>query len=456
MDIRNKRIVVVGLGSSGIDVCLYLHRKGAILSGTDAGKRSSLGERIRLLDESFIETEFEGHTEGFIEGADLLVVSPGIPKDALPIRLAMDNNIPVISEMELGYQLCKGRILAVTGTNGKSTVVTLLGEIFKKAGRDVIVCGNIGNSLTGELDKITEKTIVVLEVSSFQLEWIMDFKPAVSCILNITPDHLERYKDFNDYADAKFRIFENQTGNDLTVLNYDDPPIRNSTKTINCRRAFYSTKEPVEGMFSRDLREIYTKNMGDAEFAFTMPDCDLKGSHNIENVMAASLMAMSQGVGIETIVETLKGYKLLKHRLERVGEVRGVLFIDDSKATNIDATKRALEAMDRPVVLIAGGRDKGGDYRIITDDIKKKVKKMILIGEAAPKIEAAYNGVISMESAGTMDEATEKAFGAAADGDVVLLSPMCSSFDMFKSYKHRGEVFSCAVKNLARPADAGN
>ncbi|MDD5440483.1 MAG: UDP-N-acetylmuramoyl-L-alanine--D-glutamate ligase [Candidatus Omnitrophica bacterium] len=447
MDLRNKKVVVVGIGTSGIDACLVLHKQGAIVSATDALSRPASAGRLGLLEERFIETEFGGHTEAFLEDVELVVVSPGVPKDSLPVRYALDHYVPVISEMELGSWFCRGPILAITGTNGKSTAVTLLGEIFKKAGRDVIVCGNIGNSLCGEIDTITAKTAVVLEVSSFQLEWVADFSPRVACILNITEDHLERYKDFDDYCRAKFRIFERQTGRDILVLNHDDPTLENVPVAVPGKVFFYSLSAEVEGLFARD-RSVYRKEGERVEKLFTMPDCALKGKHNLENVMAVALMAMSQGVDIQTIVEAVRDYKLLKHRVEYIDEIDGVVFIDDSKATNIDAAKRALQAVERPVVLIAGGRDKGGDYRSVSDDIKRKVKKIIVIGEARPKIEDAYRGVVPLDSAVTLQEATLKAFRASRRGDAVLLSPMCSSFDMFRSYKERGDVFQKTVSDI--------
>lgn len=448
MDVRNNKVVVVGLGTSGLDAALLLSDNEAIVYATDSSETEDVKKNARILSDKYIEIEIGKHTEEFLEDADMMVVSPGVPKNAVPIRYALERDIPVISEMELGFLFCRGPVIAVTGTNGKSTVVTLLGEVLKKAGRDCVVCGNIGNSLCGEIKRVKPKTVVVLEVSSFQLEWIREFSPAVSCILNITEDHLERYRDMMDYADAKYRIFSKQNGNQFVILNYDDPLLKNIAKPITARPLYYSAKEKPEGIYFHKGK--FMLNLaGDERELFDMPLCALKGTHNIENIMAVTLMAMTQKVKPVVIKKALEGYKLLNHRVEKVMEIRGVVFYDDSKGTNIDATKRALEAMERRVVLIAGGRDKGGDYAKIKKEIKEKVKKIILIGESAGLIRKAYDGLVDMVDAKSLEEATAAAFKSAVSGEAVLLSPMCSSFDMFTSYKHRGEVFQRTIKEMA-------
>jgi len=447
VDLRNLNVVVVGLGQSGIDACMLLHKNAAIVSATDGGKGPVLDKAAAVLREKFIEVELGAHTEEFLSRADAMILSPGVPQDSLPVKFAERMSIPTLSEIEQGYYYCPGPILAVTGTNGKSTVVTLMGDIMKKAGRKFNVCGNIGNSLCGEIlnGRIDDKTAVVLEVSSFQLERIAEFKPAVSCILNITEDHLERYADFKGYTEAKLRIAMNQDPKSFIVLNYDDPSLRDIEHKIPATILYYSMKEPVDnGVFFENGRFIMTRK-GLARDPIAMPESDLKGSHNIENVMACLLMAEAMNVKIEAVMDAVKEYKLLHHRIEKVDEVNGVIYIDDSKGTNIDATKRALEAMDRKVVLIAGGRDKGGDYSVIKDEVLKKVKKIVLIGEAAPIIRKVFDGIVAVEDADTMENAVLKSFHAAVNGDAVLLSPMCSSFDMFRDYKHRGDAFREAV-----------
>lgn len=452
VDLRNKNVVVVGLASSGFDACMLLIEKGAIVKATDAGLNDDIQKNADFLRNKYFEVEIGSHSEAFLNDADLIVASPGVPKDSIPIKYACENNIPVISEIELGYWFCEGPIIAITGTNGKSTVVTLLGDIFKEAGRKYNVCGNIGNSLCGEIKNIDEKTTVILEVSSFQLEWIVDFKPAVSCILNITEDHLERYKDLNDYALAKYRVFLKQDKKNYAILNYDDPMLKDLNLPMAAKKIFYSRLSKIQGYYAvgTDIKHYDGEKISHV-LAIPGETC-LKGGHNVENVMAAVIIALTQKISIDAITSVLKKYKLLPHRLEYSGEVNGVVFIDDSKATNIDSTKRALEAMEKKVVLIAGGRDKGGDYNTIKPAIKEKVRKIILVGEAAPLIRKAYDGVIEMENASSIQDAVQKAYKAASKGDIVLLSPMCSSFDMFASYKHRGDAFQEAVKELLKEA----
>ncbi len=448
IDLRNLNIVVVGLGTSGIDACLLLHKAGACISATDSRPAEALPERVGKLRDLFIDIEAGGHTDEFLYGADIIVVSPGVSGDSIPLVFASKNNIPVIGEMEIGYQLCRGQVVAITGTNGKSTCVTLLGEILTRAGKKNIVCGNIGNSLCGEVDKIDKDTIVVLEVSSFQLEHIVDFKPKISCVLNITEDHLERYKGFDDYVKAKLKIYSRQDRNDVAVLNYDDPNLSMPEPRPAAKILFYSrVTAPENGIFFRE-NCFYLQKNGKPEKLFDMPDTRLKGFHNIENIMAVAACALNLGVDPGVISEAVKEYSPLGHRMEDSGTVNGVCFIDDSKATNVDSTKRALEGLEGGIILIAGGRDKGGDYLAVKDEVVSKVKKIVLIGEAAEKIRKAFEGIVPLEKADSLEQAAEAAFLSSSPGDKVLLSPMCSSFDMFRDYKHRGDVFKGAVIRL--------
>lgn len=447
MDLRNKKVVVVGLGTSGLDACSLLDDAGAVVFATDNADFEAIRRSIEKLENRYIQTEIGEHTEEFLKGSDLIVTSPGVNKDALPIKYATRNNIPIISELELGFKFTKGPIIAVTGTNGKSTVVTLLGEILKKAGRKVVVCGNIGNSLSGEALFIDRRAICVLEVSSFQLERIVDFRPTVSCILNITDDHLDRYRDFDDYAAAKLKIFSNQLEQDIAILNHDDNKLRSIRGPSKFKQLYYSRIKKVEGIYFKNGDVIYnTKNK--ARKLFTLPLMNLKGDYNLENVLAAVLISLTQGVRLKTIEEVLKEFKPLAHRMESVREIEGIEFLDDSKATNIDATKRALESIDKTIVLIAGGRSKSTNFGAIRDEIRSKVKKMILIGEAAPLIEKAFRNIVETERAVTLEDATFLAYKVAKKNEVVLLSPMCSSFDMFRDYEHRAEVFREIVRKI--------
>ncbi len=447
MDLRNKKVVVVGLGTSGLDACCLLDDAGAVVFATDNADSKIIRRSIEKLEHRYVQTEIGRHTEEFLKGSYLIVTSPGVNKDALPIRYATTNNIPIISELELGFNFTKGPIIAVTGTNGKSTVVTLLGEILKKAGKKVVVCGNIGNSLSGEALFIDRGTICVLETSSFQLERIVDFRPTVSCILNITDDHLDRYRDFDDYARAKLKIFSNQLETDIAILNHDDSKLGSLDEPSKFKRLYYSRIKKVEGIYFKNGDVIYNaKNK--TKKLFTLPSMNLKGDYNLENILAAVLISLTQGVKLETIERALKEFKPLAHRMESIREIEGIEFLDDSKATNIDATKRALESIDKMVVLIAGGRSKGSDFDAIRDQIRSKVKKMILIGEAAPLIEKAFSNIVETERALTLEDATSRAYKVAKKNEVVLLSPMCSSFDMFRDYEHRGEVFCQTVRKI--------
>lgn len=447
MDLRNQKVVVVGLGTSGLDAALLLDDLGAIVSATENDDNETVRKNLKTLEHRYIETEIGGHTEKFLKGSNLIVVSPGVPRTSMPIKYGLEDNIPIISELELGYIVGRGRIIAVTGTNGKSTVVSLVGEILKKAGKKVCVCGNIGNSLSGEIRHIDSKTICVVEVSSFQLEWIMDFRPRVSCILNITEDHLDRYCDFKDYINTKLRILSNQKEGDISILNYDDDNLRIAGNALKYKHLFYSRNNKVEGVHIEAGDVIY-KSLNKSKKLLSLPSVDLRGSHNIENIMAALLISLTQGVKPEIFVEALKEYKPLSHRMQKIAEINGIEFIDDSKATNINATKRALESLDKKIVLIAGGRGKGANYAIIRDQIRSKVKKLILIGEEASSIKNTFMRDVEIEISKTLEEATNLAYKSAGNNDIVLLSPMCSSFDMFSDYKHRSEVFRSAVDSL--------
>ena len=349
----------------------------------------------------------------------------------MPIRFAKENSIPIISELELGYHFCKGIIVAVTGTNGKSTVVSLLGEILRRAKIPVKVCGNIGNSLSGEVGAISKKTVVILEVSSFQLEWISSFRPKIALILNMTADHLDRHSSFKEYINYKMRIFENQKPEDYAILNYDDVTLRGAAKShrIRAKILYFSAKKKEKKLFE-------------------IKNTRLKGAHNLENILAAGLAAKLLGVKKASLKKSIEGFKPLGSRFEKVATIGGIDFINDSKATNIDSTRQALLSLERKAILIAGGKDKNLSYEEILPAVKKAVKKIILIGETTPKMRDIFKKVVATEESGSLEEAVRAAYESASSGETVLLSPMCSSFDMFKSYKERAEVFVGAVRKL--------
>ena len=447
MDLRNKNVTVVGLGTSGLASALLLYDEEAIVSVTDSSKGEAVIENASLLQEKYIDTEIGGHTESFLHGTELLVVSPGVTKDSLPVSYAVKNKIPVISELELGFYFCKGPITAVTGTNGKSTVVSLVGHILKAANKPVITCGNIGNAFTGEIKKITKDTCVVLEVSSFQLEWIKDFRPMISVILNMAEDHMDRYDSFENYAAAKSNIFKNQKDADVVILNYDNLKSMGNQRP-DCKTLYFSMREKVEGCY-KDKEAVSLLIRNKAKKLFTLDGFNLKGSHNEENILAATLISLIMGVKPDVIEKAVRSFKSLSHRYETVREVGGVEFIDDSKATNIDSTYRAIESLNKKTVLIAGGKDKALPYEKIIPVLKKNVKAVVLIGEAKEKIKKAIAGTVPVVECNSMEEAVREGYNLAAKGESVLLSPMCSSFDMFKSYKDRGEAFRKTVERLS-------
>ena len=449
MDLRDKKVTVVGLGESGLGSALLAEGRGALVSVTDNDDTEAIRKNAGSLKGKSIDVEIGAHTERALSRTELLVVSPGVEKSSLPVRYAIERNIPVISELELGYLFCKGPITAVTGTNGKSTVVSLLGEILREAGIPVNVCGNIGNSLSGEIQNIDETTEVILETSSFQLEWIESFRPKISVILNVTEDHLDRYDNFEDYLAAKKRIFKNQTRPDITILNYDDKNLRNivESEKIASRVLYFSAKEKVKGIYL-DRGNIKISFEDTTKTLFALRDLKLGGEHNIENILASVLVAVLREADIASIEKAVKRFKPLAHRFERVAAIEGIEFIDDSKATNVDSTYRALVSLERGAILIAGGKDKNLSYEKVLPALKTKVKKIVLIGETAHKMSESFKKFVAVEEKNSLEEAVLAAYKSASPGDCVLLSPMCSSFDMFRDYKHRGEVFREAVMKI--------
>jgi len=424
MNLKDKNVTVIGLGNSGFNAAMLAVDNGAKVCATDAGDSPALREVKKRLEAKGIKVEIGVHTEDYIKASDLVVVSPGAEETSLAIKWARARKIPVIGEMEFGYRFCKGRIIAITGTNGKSTVTTLIGQILKDGGFDTVVCGNIGNSLCGEIGRIGKNTWVVLEVSSFQLETIVDFKPNIAVILNITDDHMDRYSKFSDYFAEKLKVFKNQDKNDHLVLNYDAENLRPLADGAKSKVLFYKKSPAV----------IF--------------DTGLKGVHNTENILASILVSSIVGVKAPSTLRSIKNFKGLSHRFETVAVIDGVEYIDDSKSTTVDSTARAVDSCKSPVILIAGGKDKHSDYSAIKAKVKARVKDLILIGEAKDAIAKALRGATAMHSAKDMDEAVRLARGLAEKGDSVLLSPMCSSFDMYTSYKHRGEVFRKAVDGI--------
>ncbi|MCX5666277.1 MAG: UDP-N-acetylmuramoyl-L-alanine--D-glutamate ligase [Candidatus Omnitrophica bacterium] len=443
----NKRVTVIGLGNSGLNAALLLKDVGALVRVTEAALNAIVLKNAAILDTKGIPYELGGHTREFISKSELIVVSPGVEDSSPAVRWANELNIPIIGEMELGYKLCKGKIIAITGTNGKSTVTTLIGEILKGGNKDTVVCGNIGNSLCGEIGRINKDTWVVLEVSSFQLERIVDFKPAISIILNITDDHMDRYDKFDRYFDEKLKVFKNQDKKEILILNRDAKELAGLEKKASSKVLYYSRLSKTNGSFLKGAAIVCAVGQKEEDVC-TLKDIRLKGLHNIENVLVSVLAGALAGVKPVSMKDTIKNFTGLRHRFETISVIDGVEYIDDSKGTTVDSTLRALESCDRPVILIAGGKDKNSDYSTIRDAVKSRVKCLVLIGEARTRIRELLGEVVETREAATMQEAVELSRGLARPDDLVLLSPMCSSFDMFKDYKERGDVFKKAVLGL--------
>jgi len=445
MEPNAKNILVVGLGVSGLAAAELLLDKGFRVRVTESGENEAITGRAELLRARGAGVETGGHTAAFCAGPDLVVVSPGVPRDILPLSIAAEKKVPVIGEMELGYRYCQAPIIAVTGTNGKTTTTELIGSIMARAGRNTIVCGNIGNPLCGEIHNIKPGSIVVAEVSSFQLETIVEFRPFISVLLNVTDDHYDRHAGIEDYKKQKFRIFENQRCGDHAILHQSLMRDR-LVGGILAEKHFYGSGD---GMPSGVRGRMLSIDDGAGrKLEIPADDVPLRGAHNLENAVCSALAGMLAGADGKSVKEAIRDFTPLSHRFEKFHEFRGVEYIDDSKATNVDAAKRALESADRKVVLVAGGIDKGGDYGCMLDIVREKVKAIVVIGEAKDIITKAFSGCVPVHQEQDMRGAVRKASSLAEAGEAVMLSPMCSSFDMFSGYKERGEVFQREVKAL--------
>ena len=452
VDINNKRVLVVGLGRSGVASALFLKAQGAQVTVSDAKPQDELGEEIPVLLDHGIAVETGGHGERTFRGQDLIVVSPGVPVDSPPLVQAGALGETVIGEVELAAQFLPGPIIAITGSNGKTTTTTLAGEIVAAGGYPTVVGGNIGTPAISLVEKATSETIVVLEVSSFQLETIQTFRPKVAVVLNVTPDHLDRHRTFAAYTDAKARIFENQQTGDSAVLNADDSTCVGMASRTRAQVFWFSRKKEVnQGAYVHDGRVFSRSDSGQQEIMLAS-EIPLKGAHNVENVLAAVCVGTLMRCEPERIRKTIRDFKAVEHRLEYVATIRGVEYYNDSKATNVDATIKALESFPANVHIILGGKDKGSDYTLLNDLLRQRVKQAYTIGAAAEKIESQIKGTVEIAHAETLETAVKRAAAAAQPGDIVLLAPACASFDQFQNYEHRGRVFKEAVRELASEA----
>ncbi|MFP5277412.1 MAG: UDP-N-acetylmuramoyl-L-alanine--D-glutamate ligase [Acidobacteriota bacterium] len=447
MELKGKKVLVVGLGKSGLAAALFLRHKGAQVTVSDVRSAESLAKEIPALLEEGIMVEAGGHGLLTFRRQDLIVVSPGVPLDTPELVQARSFGLPVIGELELAARFLKGKILAITGSNGKTTTTALLGAILQEAGFQVLVGGNIGVPVISLVEQSSEETWSVLEVSSFQLESTEQFHPAVAVILNITPDHLDRHGSFENYARAKERIFAAQSGSDAVVLNADNPRTAQAAARSNAQVLWFSIEHSVRQGAWVDGGYLVHRGAPDGEIERIMPlsKIPLKGEHNVENVVAAVCAARQAGASVAAIARAIEKFQAVEHRLEYVATVNGVEFYNDSKATNVDATAKAIAAFSGGVHLILGGKDKGSDYTTLSDLLRQRVRAVYTIGSAAAKIESQLRGVVSLHSCETLERAVNTAATAARAGEVVLLAPACSSFDQFDSYEHRGRVFKDLV-----------
>jgi UDP-N-acetylmuramoylalanine--D-glutamate ligase len=451
MNVAGKHVLVVGLGKSGVSSALFLKSRGALVTVSDSKPPEQLSAEIPALLDQGITVETGGHGERTFRGQDLIVVSPGVPFDAPPLVQARHQGIAIIGEIELAARFLQGRIIAITGANGKTTTTTLTGEILAAADLPVVVGGNIGTPAISLVEETTPKTSIVLEISSFQLETVETFRPFISAILNITPDHLDRHRTLEAYVDAKARIFENQALGDFVVLNADDGPTAGLASRAQAHVLWFSRKRQVDrGAFVRDEQIIFRDGSKEKEI-LPVSEIPLKGAHNLENVLAAVCIGALAGCPPEAIRQAVREFKAVEHRLEFVATINGVSYYDDSKATNVDATIKALESFPGNIHLILGGKDKGSDYSVLNDLLSARVRRVYTIGAAAQKIESQIAGT-EVVRAETLENAVRRAHSTAQSGDIVLLAPACASFDQFQNYEHRGRVFKEVVRALAASA----
>jgi len=450
-ELRGKRVLVVGLARTGVATALFCAARGAKVTATDARTETAIGDALAPLRAAGVQLELGAHRENTFLEQDLIVPSPGVPADAPSLQAARAKGITIWSEIELADRFLKGRLIGITGSNGKTTTTSLIEHVLRSAGVPTILAGNIGTPLIARVEQTNDTTATVVELSSFQLELIDTFRPDISVFLNLTPDHLDRHHTLESYGAAKARIFENQTEADCAVLNADDPA---TTKYAPSKPQvfWFSRKQRVaQGAFVRE-DEIVFRHDGKEEVVLKLQDIPLAGAHNVENALAAAVATRLAGADAAAIARGVRSFSGVEHRLEFVAEIGGVRYYNDSKATNVDATLKALDAFPGRILVVLGGKDKGSDYTLLQKPLRERAILALLIGAASEKIEKQIAGSVAMERAGTMERAVDIASHAARAGDVVLLAPACASFDQFENYEHRGRVFKDLVHQLERQA----
>jgi UDP-N-acetylmuramoylalanine--D-glutamate ligase len=449
IELAGKQVLVVGLARTGVATALFCAARGARVTATEERPESQIAETAAKLRAAGVTLELGGHGPKTFVEQDLIVPSPGVPPTMPALAAARAIGIPVWSEIELAWRFLRGRMICITGSNGKTTTTALTGHILETAGFPVQVAGNIGTPLISRVDVSSDAGFTVVEASSFQLESIVAFRPDVAVLLNLTPDHLDRHGSFEAYARSKARLFENQTAEDAAILNADDafaPQYAPSNTEVFW---FSRQKRVAQGSFLRNDEIVFQRD-SEETVLLRRRDVGLRGNHNLENALAAAAAARVVGVKPGAIAEGVRSFAGVEHRIEFVETISGVDYFNDSKATNVDATLKALDAFPGNVLLILGGKDKGSDYTLLRDALARHARMVLLIGDAAAKIESQLAGVVPAERAGTMAHAVEIAAARAQSGDTVLLSPACASFDQFENYEQRGRVFKQLVRELAQ------
>ena len=445
MQVRGKKVIVVGMGETCIALVRLLLREGAHPFVTESNNGPKIAGRSRELDALGVSYEVGGHTTTAFAGADLVISSPGVSPRIAPIQQAVAEGADVIGEMEFAYSFCDSRVLAVTGTNGKTTTTELLRALVAACGHSVVLAGNNAFPFSAAVMLEQAPEFIVLEVSSYQLETAQCFRPWIGAVLNITPDHLARHGNLDHYASVKARMFMNQQRGDVAVINHDDPLVRDMALHSLASVWPFSLGTRLEAGLWLDGLII----RHGSEVVASASDTALPGRHNLQNVLCALTMMRAGGFDWEKTIDGVRGFRGVEHRIEHVAEFQGIDFYNDSKSTNIDSLKVAIESFDRPVVLIAGGEGKGSDYRVLRDLVRERVRRIVTIGLDAPKLEEAFGDLVTTERAEDMADAVERAARAAVSGDVVLLSPACASFDMFDNFEHRGRVYKeCVLRRF--------
>jgi UDP-N-acetylmuramoylalanine--D-glutamate ligase len=453
-DLAGKRVLVVGLARTGVAVSLFGTAYGAMVTATDQRPEAELAEAAARLRPAGVKLELGAHAPATFLEQDLIVVSPGVPAKLPLLDQARARGIPVWGEIELAWRFLRGKLVAITGSNGKTTTTALVAHILKTAGIPTLVGGNIGVPLLSLVESSADASVTVAEISSFQLETIQQFRPEIGVLLNLTPDHLDRHASFEGYARAKMRLFENQLDRDAAVLNADDPEVTRRMPSVPHVYWFSRRKRVAEGTFLRDDQIIFRSEGAEIPVS-RRSEIPLRGEHNVENVLAACAAAYLAGAPPAAIASGVKTFRAVEHRLEFVAEIGGVQFYNDSKATNVDAALKAIESFPGPLIVILGGKDKGSPYTVLREILRQRARLAVLIGLAARKIAADLGDAVPMEDAGTLDRAVSLAMEHARPGDVVLLAPACSSFDQFENYEHRGRVFKNLVAKLENHSTAG-